>query len=1131
MKYYFRTFIVFLFSWLWLNLGGMASGVSYIAEDKAKSVREVMVTVEFNQNNLAKVFSKIEEITQFSFVFDENDVNGKEFSGSYVERSVYEILRDISHQNGLTFRQVNTNLTVNKKNNEQAEEVTIVITENKTITGKVVDQEGELLIGVNVLIKESKTGVITDIDGNYRLNIPGDQTVLIFSFIGYKTMEILVGTQMVVNVVLEEDVEQLDEIIVIGYGNQIKRNISTAITNVDSKKINGAIANSFEAGMQGIAAGVQVTTSSALAGSAVRIRIRGTSSASANSEPLYVIDGIPMESGEISSSQPGGAIAEWNLQQGANTNVLASLNPADIESIEILKDAASAAIYGSRGANGVVVITTKKGKVGATKITVSGSVGFSDATHRIPLLNSEQYLTLAQKAWFNSGNDINDFWSKSGVLVDGLTEEQARATDTDWIDQVLQIGKVQDYNISASGGSNKTTFYLSANIKNQETILIGNDYQKIGTRLNLDHKISDRFKVGGKVMLTYINDEQVPTNWAGGVSNVSEMLPIWPVRKEDGTFFNLTNEHPLAGIIYRDINLKSNQILGNWYGEASITKDLTFRTEIGTNLLFNNDFHYRDGRITDHNRTVSSTVSGQRSSWNWKNILNYTKTFGSHSLDILAATEAQSSGSRTNFVFGDTFLNSTLTRPQDAAVINASGSETRYSFQSLISRINYDFNKKYLLSASLRADGSSRFGVENRWGYFPAVSLGWIVSDESFFGPMASTLNFFKVRASYGVVGNSEIGDYSSFSTYNTSIYNGNTGIVLGNIGDPRLGWELTSQLNLGITWEIFNGRISGEFDYYEKVTTDLLLPFPVSLMTGVSSVTKNIGELSNKGFDFMVNGLIIAKPNFTWETNITLNHNKNLVVSLGDELIKDGLSSSEGLGSTSIFPGHPVGVIEGVAWGGVDVESGEDTYYDLEGNLYLYSEVIEQWGSFDNFNNEEKKPIGNPWPLLTGGINNSFTYKKFYASLLITFATGQEFADGYTKQLNASFGNNKINPSTHMLDAWNSPGDDATVSRLTTNNVVWPWSDEFLYKTDYMRFRDVTLGYRTKLGNSFIKGLNVYVKLVNFFTITKAPVFFWDPEFTGVVQSRSSNNVGAGSAFKQSPQAKTILFGVSIDL
>jgi hypothetical protein len=510
-------------------------------------------------------------------------------------------------------------------------------------------------------------------------------------------------------------------------------------------------------------------------------------------------------------------------------------------------------------------------------------------------------------------------------------------------------------------------------------------------------------------------------------------------------------------------------------------------------------------------------------------MINYKTRIGDHDFDVLLAQDAQTFSSSTNFVIGDTFINSTLNRPQDAAIINASYAESEYSFLSFIGRINHNWRNKYLVSLSIRADGSSRFSDGNKWGYFPAASVGWVLSDESFFS--SNTLNFVKLKASYGLVGNAEIGDYAFASTFNTLTYNGNTGLFLGNLGDDDLSWETTAQLNLGISWEAFNSRISGEIDYYEKITSDLLLPFPVSGMTGVGSVTRNVGELSNKGLDLMINTLNIKKRDFSWETTLTFNYNENEVLSVGDNLNEQGGLTVSGIfSSVSIFPGYPVGVTEAVEWMGVDPATGEDTYLNNEGQVLLFSEVIDQYGSFDEFWNQNRRPMGNPWPKYTGGVENKFTFKNFYGSVLFTFSTGQQFVDGYQKQLAQPFGGEKVNPGTNILDAWNAPGDNATQSRVTTNNVRWPESSEFIYDTDFLRLRDLTIGYRFPFPKWGLNNLNIYTQFINILTFTKAPDFFWDPEFTGVVQSRTANNTGAGGAFKQTPQAKSIIFGISVD-
>jgi len=1106
------------------------------------------LSLNMDQATVKSVLREIENSSEYYFLYNSQLVDDTRNVNVRAEgQNIDEVLAQVFEGTDVEFKVIDRQIVLSP--GSYMEEVNAIL-QPVTITGTVIDEYGESLPGVTIYLKGTSTGTVTDLDGNYSFDVDDPSKVLVFSYVGYLAQEVEVGNQREIHIQMEADVHGLEEVVVVGYGSQIKKNLSSAVSKVDAEKLANAPVASFEAGLQGRAAGVQVTTSSALGGSAIRIRVRGTSSASANSEPLYVIDGIPVESGEISTSQPGKAIGEWNLQTAANTNVLASLNPADIESIEILKDAAAAAIYGSRGANGVVLITTKKGKAGRTRINASATFGISEATRRVASLNAEQYLELAQEAWTNmyqegieTGNDwlrdrydtINDyekFWyeSYSGVLVDGLTKEEALNTDTDWVDEVLQRGFLQEYNVSATGGNEKTVFYISANLKDEVTILKGNEYQRFGTRVNIEHQLSKMFKAGAKMSLSHVDDHQVPTSWAGGVGSVSNMLPIWPVTKSDGTYFYLSDQHPVAGVAMRDIHLTSNQVMGNWFLSANLIEGLSFRTELGINLTFSDDFHFRDGRITSHGRTVSSTVIGNRVSWNWKNILNYKKRIKDHSFDLLAATDMQRFTQRINTVFGDTYFNSALQKPTDAALINAGYFDTGYAFMSYIGRLNYNFKDRYLLAGSIRADGSSRFSESGRWGYFPAGSVGYIISQEPFFDPLTKAFNFLKIRVSYGVVGNAEIGDHSYISTYGTSTYNANTGIFLASLGADELGWERTTQLDVGLSWEAVNGRISGEFDYYDKYTRDLLLPFPVSGLTGVGTVTQNVGELSNKGFEIMLNTLNIQRGNFTWETNITLAHNKNEVIKLSDES-DEGLSVSQGLGGSSLFPGYPVGVVEMAVWDGVDPATGQDAYIDTDGNRLLYNEIVDQYGNFNNFFSAHRQPMGNPWPKISGGIDNRFTWKNWYLNVLFTYATGMHFYLGEQKTHLAAFGTTKINPTEFMYKRWQNPGDDAQVSRLTNENINWSTTTEHLHRTDYLRLKDLTFGTRFELrDNPIIRGVNCFVKFTNLLTFTKAPDLFWDPEYTGVVQARSQNNLNAGESYKAAPQAKFYMVGVSLE-
>ena len=1103
------------------------------------SVFQVSALTLYSQGNISLnmkntpvrfVIKEIEKQSHISFFYNDtlHELDTK-ISVVANNEPVFAVLSSSLDPIGMTYQKIKENFVVIVPKTIAKPDV---VAQPITVSGQVIDKEGNSIVGVTVAIKGTTMGTVTDVNGKFSLNVPSEDVILVFSFIGMKSQEVPLAGRIVLNITMENDAVNLETTVVIGYGTQIKKNLSSSISIVDAEKLTSTQAPSFEGSLQGRAAGVEVTSGSALAGAAVKVRIRGTSSISANSEPLYVIDGMPVESGAISSSQPGAEMGNYTLQTAATTNALASINPSDIESVEVLKDAAASAIYGSRGANGVVLITTKKGKAGKTKINASIYAGLSDITHRRTLLNSDQFIALSQEAWVNGGLNIDNYWKKNpGLLVDGLTQEQAENTNTDWIDQVLQIGQVQNYNVSVSGGNEKNIFYFSANYSNQETILKGNKYKSYGTRLNFEHQISKMFRLGGNMMLNHVDNNQVPTSWAGGIGAVGDVLPIWPVYKEDGTYFNII-KNPVAQINLRTIHLTSNQILGNWFLKVNIIKGLVFQTDFGTNMLFNDDFHYSDGRISTTGRTTSATVIGNSISWNFKNSLNYKTKINGHNFDILAATDAQQSKTKSNSMFGESYFNTTMQYPSDAKTQSASYLETGYSFLSFIGRFNYDFKGRYLFSTSLRADASSRFAPNNRWGYFPTASVGYILSEESYFAPLKKVFNLMKLRASYGIVGNAEIGNYVYYSTYSVGRYDGNTGISLQNLGDDQLGWEKTAQLDLGLTWEALNGRISGEFDYYNKLTTDLLLPFPVSQMTGVASITKNVGTLSNKGVDIMLNSVNITNGKFTWETSLTFNHNKNLVVDLSDELGEGITIQSGGLGSFTVYKGYPVGINEMVEWGGVDKATGEDTYIDAEGKKILYSQVITDYGTFNNFYTKNKKPMGNPWPKYTGGMDNRFTFKNWYMNIMVNYSVGKDFLLGEQAQYVAAFGAQKINPPDYVLDRWQLPGDNAAISQLNLQSVNWNNTSEWLHRVDYLRVKDVTLGYKFNLKkSSLFTGINCYIKLTNILTFTNAPDYFWDPEFTGAIQNNVAGNLQNGSGYRSDPQAKTYIVGVSLDL
>lgn len=985
------------------------------------------------------------------------------------------------------------------------------------VSGTVINENREPLPGATVIEKGTSNGAQTDFDGNFSIEVTNEKAILVISYVGYGTREISINSQNKITIQLSSEASQLNEIVLTGYGKQIRKTLSSSISKVSGDVIEGFPVPSFEAALQGRAAGVQVTTNGAMSGAPVKIRIRGSNSALASSDPLYVIDGVVIESGTQVNDNPVGG---FYLDVG--TNVLASINPNDIESMEILKDAAATSIYGARGSNGVILITTKKGKIGKTKLNMAVSSGVSDATKRIEYANAQEYLFLAQEAWYNSGNDPLKFWSNSGVLIDGLTREQALNTDTDWQDEALKIGFSTNLNVSASGGDEKTSFYVSGNLLDEKSIFVGNEYFRLSARTNIDHKISDKFKIGSTTTYSAVDNNPVPIQEALGKSTNS--LPIWPVRKSDGSYFNPIN-NVRASIDLWDINVKSKQFLSSWYLNYEVADGLVFRSEYGLNSISTFQQQYRDASINFNGLATAFNSQGDRHSWNFKNLLNYTKKIEGHNFDLLVGIESQKTTEKSSVIRGQGFANSTLRTPQDGAESSSIYNESAYTFASFFSRVEYNYEGKYLLSLTVRRDGSSRFGVNNKWGVFPAASIGYNISEESYFEPLKNVINYLKVRSSYGLVGNAEIGNYAFASTYSRFNYDNNNGITLSNIADDELGWETTKQLDLGVSFELFDGKIRGDIDYYDKLTSDLLLPFPVSVISGQTQVTTNLGEISNKGFEIMLGGDVIDNGAFTWNTELTLARNKNEVVDLGNNT--DGLIIPGLFGNTAIYKGKQIGTEAVVIWLGIDPATGLDIYQDKFGNALRMDQAIAEYGSINNFLGNNLVPFGNPFPDITGGINNSFKWNNWYASALLTFEYGANYiANGEAINSKYAFSSFNASPLRYQLNRWRNPGDITDVARLNTDPTIYTGTSQYVSDVDYLRLRDLTVGYIINPKNkSAFENVNIYLKLTNYLTFTNAKPWVYDPE-----NYRRDGNINQLGIWKSSPQAKTMSLGLNIN-
>ena len=977
--------------------------------------------------------------------------------------------------------------------------------------------EGEPLPGANVINLTTGSGTLSDFDGNYVLSGVSNGDEIEFSYLGFDSQTVVYSGQLQLDITLLESATELNEVIVTGYGSTIQKNLSSSVSKIRSEDLQNTALPSFEQAIQGRAAGVQVVTGSGMSGSQSKIRIRGANSAIASSEPLFVIDGIILESGAVSDRSNAG----FFIDDGGG-NLLASINPNDIQSIEILKDAAATAIYGARGSSGVVLITTKSGSAGETKIDISIDTGISEATRKIDFVNGKEYLMLAQEAWYNSGEDPALFWQNSGVLVDGLTQAEAQVTNTDWQDQALQQGVSYRANVSASGGDERTKFYISGSFLDEESIFIGNEYLKLSTRTNLEHKITDDLTIGTRLFFTYIDSSPVPVQNGLGKSN--QNLPIHPVFKPDGTYFN-----PLrsvrASLDNWENNSKARTFLANWFLNYKLADGLSYRAEYGINSINNNDASYLSSIIDSNGEARAFSSAGSRNSWNFKNLLNYRNTFGKHRLDVLAGVEASKNTIKVNNIRGTGFSNSTLKTPQDAAVVESYYNESAKTFLSILGRVNYDFDGKYLLSVTARRDGSSVFGRNKRWGLFPAVSLGYNISEEPFFDGIKETVNYLKLRASYGVSGNAEIGNYAWVSNYAQANYNGASGITLANIGDDELGWESALQTNIGLSMQMFDGKFRLDVDVYEKLTQDLLLPYPVTVLSGLTQVTTNLGEIKNEGIEAMVGVTLVDKDDFTWDAELTYAWNTNEVIDIGDNA--EGIDIP-GFGTTSIYIGKPIGIQTIPIWVGVEPATGQDIYQALDGRHLTVAEAASEFGSLNNFLNANRVPFGNPYPDFTGGFSSRLTYKNWSVSTLWNFSVGQTYiASGEQIQGKFAYGSMNITPLRSQLGRWRNPGDIVRVAQVTTDPTIWGRTSEYVAEIDYLRMRDLTIAYRFNIqDSSLVKSVDLFAKFTNFLTFTNAPGSMYDPE-----NYVRGGNLNLMDKWKQVPQAKSVNLGINIKL
>ncbi len=1005
------------------------------------------------------------------------------------------------------------------------------------VSGSVTDsQDGTYLVGVTVLEKGTTNGTVTDIDGNFSLKVPRGAT-LVFSFIGYDPVEVEIKDDSPLIISLKTKATMLNETVVVGYGTQRKRNLTGSISKVSGAELNEIPVPSFEAGLQGKAAGVQVIQSSGLAGAGSAIRIRGISSISAGGDPLYVIDGIPiMQNQEIPGSSGSGVPGSQRIG-GINTNPLNFINPNDIESIEVLKDASATAIYGSRGANGVVLITTKRGTTGGKGkpvFSVDYRLGFSNPTKLYDLLDNKEYVRLYQEAYENDAiYGTGSFYDGPWVNLPGnISREQALATNTNWQKEMVRTGVSHEIDFSFRQGSKKLGSYVGISYNNENSFLKENSFDRFTGRANLDYQVAKSFKIGVTALFSHDINNHVPVAWTGGLGKAqSAALPYFPVYSDSATFgyyqFPQGQNgpgNPLAQINLDKLRTREMRTLSTLYLNWEIIKNLSLRVD--------GSVDYLDRQYDDYQKAFRDIPQGIRNSsyvinWDTKAVLNYGLDLGSNNhFDFMIGSEALSSSSNYTILTLTGIDAPIFEKPTYPPQFNPDGSAnsdyryevlpvSKYSFISYFGRINYSFKNKYLITALIRRDGSSRFGINNKFGTFPAFSLGWIVSEENFLkgNPV---LTFLKLKTGYGKTGNAEIPNYAQYGTTNTTsptTYNGQNIIFQDNLANPDISWETTKTFDVGVEYGFMQDRIQGEFSYYYKRTEDLFLNVAVQTSTGWANTLKNVGAMKNSGIEFTISSVNIQRS-FVWRTDFNIAYNDNKVLDIGGAN-PDALA---GTGDTRVIVGQPIGVNYLIPVVGIDPADGMPIYLDLNNNETKV------------YNLDDRRVLGHPYPDYIGGLTNTFSYGAWQLSFMFNYSVGNKIYDDAEKfQLN-DLG---WNLTTDALNRWQKPGDVTNVARLTLGQSGIERirnTDEYLHDGSYLRLKSLLLTYKFNkeiLSRLKLRQASISFIATNLLTFTKYKGL--DPEIFRDMENVLQKNTSPSVTYLTPPQARTFSLQISV--
>lgn len=1142
------------------------------------------VTLDFQQTKLDKIFSSITEQTGYTFAYSQPTVKvDKEVSISMSNVDLSQALKQLFSGTGIVFEVNNKKIFLTNHSNKGADQQANGKT--KTISGIVTDEAGEPIIGASVGVKGTTNGTITDIDGKFSLET-NESSLLFISYIGYLSQEFKVGDKSNFNIKLHDDNKLLEEVVVVGYGIQKKRDVTTSIASIRTKDLEGQPVTSMAEAMVGKMTGVQVSQGSGAPGQGLQIKVRGTGTITAGTSPLYVVDGVPL--------------AEEQLN---------TFNMNDVESIEVLKDASSAAIYGSRGSNGVIIITTKKGGEGRPVVSYNGYYGWQTVSKKIDMLNAYEYADLVKDARNNTYSDamasINRRrqangqsalpWSlndgnamrlqNSGTnystiipveLMPYLNGEKG-LTDTDWQDEIFRTAGILNHSISVAGGNPKTKYYTSLDYLSQDGIVINSDFKRYSARLNLD--ITEGiFKFGVNFNPSVTIENRVNTDGlyskGGVIASALHSSPIFTVYNPDGSYNFAQNAwspntetlmsdgsikrgnsqtnvwNPVALAMLNKDETKATRILGNIYAQADIIKGLNYKANFGFDLFNSSRETFKPSTLPISNtqgnpesEAESGAYTAKIYNWLFEQTLNFNREFNGHSISAVGGWTMQYQRDENTYSFANGYISNQIPTQNAGTVVNGNTRASEWTLLSGLARVQYSYNSKYMASGAIRTDGASRFGKNNRWGWFPSLSLGWRMTEENFMKSL-TFIDDLKLRASYGLTGNFRIPNYGAQGemTYYSYVLGGNTpsvtkGVAPSAMPNPDLMWEKTSQINVGLDATLFKNRLTLGFDLYNSDTYDLLLDVPVPLATGYKTRLENIGKVNNKGIEFNLS-TNHKFGDFKWGAYFNISKNINEVKKLGPGNSDIIVSGTVGNAYFITRVGKPIGsyylpIVEGVYQNQAEVDANLH-YIDAPRNYGLNTTQPGDF-KFKDVNGDGKLDIldtdraivGNYMPDFTYGFGTSLAWKEFDFAIAFQGVQGNEILNLSRRYFFNMEGN--MNNYKDALKRWKSESDtgDGKTNRANRvskgqNGVTSTWHVE---DGSYLRIKNITLGYsfpKNVVNKAYIQNARIYLSAQNLFTFTKYKGY--NPEVTNRTETTRS-----GEDYGVYPLAKTISVGANV--